>query len=181
MGDLYFKNGNILECEETILCHQCNCVTKKAAGLAKQIFDRWPRSDIYRLSNRMHEVAGSILFSNNMPMFWDNGNGLELISKDGPDICNMFAQIYPGKPRWGIDSKEKRLVYFRSCLDALLDHHFADYSGSGIGGKDENIHNTYAFPYKIGSGLAGGEWDKYLKQIEKFAKRITTHVTIYKI
>jgi hypothetical protein len=180
MGDLYFKEGNILDCEETVLCHQCNCVSKNSAGLAKQIYDKWERANVYKL-DRGNELAGSILFSNNIPSISCNGDDIEIIPTHGPIICNMFAQIYPGRPRWGIDSKENRLKYFRTCLKSLIEYHFADYTGSGIVSGQENINNTYAFPYKIGCSLARGSWDQYLKQIEKFAKKITTHVTIYRL
>ncbi len=70
-------------------------------------------------------------------------------------IINMFAQYYPGSSGRN-DSKTSRLAWFQSCLDEI-----ATYCPS-----DAKI----AMPWKIGCGLAGGNWDKYYALIEKFAR-----------
>ena len=38
--------GNILNAEEDIICHQVNCRGKMGSGLAKQIRDKYP--DVYK-------------------------------------------------------------------------------------------------------------------------------------
>lgn len=152
MSGLYFKEGNILDADEDIICHQCNCKSLQAAGLAKALFEKYPEADIYKLLAPEKRSVSSVFFSD---------------LNDGKLICHMFAQIYPGKPQWGIDSREKRLKYFRNCLDRLI---FSD-SGRDVTG--------YAFPYKVGCGMAGGIWDQYLKEIKKFSKHIKSFVTIY--
>ncbi len=178
MGELIYKKGNILDCDETILCHQCNCVSSKAEGLAKQIFEKWPVSNVYK-ENRS-DRAGTVSFTN--VGYYNSISEILICNPSNTTIiAHLFGQIYPGRPNWGIDSKEKRLEYFRKCLRGIIDFHFYDYSGSGIESGQININNTYAFPYKIGCGLARGSWDHYLKQIEKFAKIINTRVAIYKL
>ena len=43
-----YKNKSILELDpEIYICHQCNCESVQALGLAKAIFDKYPDSDIY--------------------------------------------------------------------------------------------------------------------------------------
>lgn len=66
----------------------------------------------------------------------------------------MFAQYAPGKPRPGPDSTDARTAAFLSCLDhiATIPHIV-----------------SVAFPFQIGSGLAGGDWDNYRGMIDRFA------------
>lgn len=68
----------------------------------------------------------------------------------------MFAQIGPGKGRNPADSAQQRLQYFRSCLQQLE--------------QDLPADARIAFPYKIGCGLAGGNWDLYLVELQQFAR-----------
>ena len=42
------------------------------------------------------------------------------------------------------------------------------------------IYQNFAFPYKIGCGLAGGNWDHYLPMIEDFTVKYQKHVTLVK-
>jgi len=140
-------NKSILESDAKYICHQCNCLTSHSAGLAKSMFDAFPYANIYatreNLSNwKDHrDQPGTINIA---------GNG-----KDKRFIINMFAQIFPGKPKFPYSSTDgwgAREGYFKTCLDkiALLD----------IG--------SIAFPDHIGCSMAGGNWENYLKMIEDF-------------
>lgn len=71
-------------------------------------------------------------------------------------VINMLAQRYPGKPRYQNDTKIDRINWFKQCLKQI--------------GELNNITNV-AFPFRIGCGLAGGDWDHYSKELEKFANR----------
>ena len=71
-----------------------------------------------------------------------------------PDVIVLFAQWDFGKgERYQRtvssykDTPEEREQWFKQCLDEL--------------GKCDYYQN-FAFPYKIGCGLAGGNWDHYL-------------------
>ena len=80
------------------------------------------------------------------------GNG-----KNERFIINAYAQKYPGRPTH-YETKEIRLDWFLECLRriALID----------------NLESV-AFPYGIGCGLAGGNWESYLKLITKFEKFVS--------
>ncbi len=80
-------------------------------------------------------------------------------------IINMNGQYSPGRPR-GSDTAEKRELYFTQCLAEIL--------------KIKDIESI-AFPFTIGCGLAGGNWDHYLKMIEDFAEGSGIICRIYKI
>ena len=125
------------------IAHQTNCISTFALGLAKNIFDIFPWSNIYH--SHTIRIPGKIIVC---------GNG-----KDQRFIVNMMGQKYPGKS----DSKEQKLIWFRQCLNeiSLFTRTFKNVS--------------IAFPYKIGCGMAGGQWSDYLSILELFAN---THPNI---
>lgn len=86
-------------------------------------------------------------------------------------IINMFGQVGMGKPgayfNGGIpDTAADRLLYFTQCLNGL--RHLSPTS--------------IAMPYKIGCGLAGGDWPTYLAALEKFATtNPSIQIVLYKL
>ena len=138
---LQVVTGDLLEADAECIVHQTNCVTHgRAAGLAAAIFHKYPWSDIYATRQEYGE-PGSI--------------SVHAGSLDEHKVINLNGQFFPGQPRFysGFDSEKARLHYFHS---ALLE----------IG--DLNVKSV-AFPYKIGCGLAGGDWTAYHKMIRDFA------------
>ena len=151
-------SGNILDAKEKYIVHSCNCVSQMAGGLAKDIFDRFPYSNIYE--NRVREsIPGTIHIA---------GDGV-----GDRFVVNMFSLFYPGSPRFPDSQKDgyiAREQYFCQCLDELA-----------------NIPNleSVAFPYEISCGLGRGNWSNYLKMITDFADYINTNqgakTVIYKL
>lgn len=141
--------------KEKYLCHQCNCVTNRAAHLSKAVFERYPYADIYAARKDPSE-PGTIEI---------RGNG-----QDKRYVVNMLGQFFPGTPKFPDSTKDGTKVrekYFYKCLLALA--------------KIPDLESV-AFPYKIGCGAAGGNWDHYLGNIENFAKYVSeTQGTIVKI
>ena len=72
-------------------------------------------------------------------------------------VISLLAMKYPGEPKWE-NCKENRFSWFKECLEKL-ENHF----------KDEKV--SIGFPYKIGCGLAGGDWELYNKTLEDFGKK----------
>lgn len=95
-------------------------------------------------------------------------------SKDTPGkikvcgkIINLFGQLYPGRPKYPNDSTQLRQQWFQTCLEEISDI-------DGI--------SSVAFPYKIGCGLAGGNWTNYLNMINDWAhSNPHINVVIYKL
>ena len=79
-------------------------------------------------------------------------------------VINLFGQKYPGKPR-SYETKEQRIEWFKQGLDEIK----------------KLKPNSLAFPYQIGCGLAGGEWDEYYKILKKLENDLGILVVIYKI
>jgi O-acetyl-ADP-ribose deacetylase (regulator of RNase III) len=156
---VHFVKGNLLEAPEQYICHQCNCITDKALGLAKSIFTAFPYADVYTPRGQTEskkDKPGTIQIM---------GNG-----KSQRYVINMFAQYYPGKPKIGItrvDLEGEREHWFAQCLDEI-----------------KHIQNlqSVAFPYQIGCGLAGGNWAWYYHMIEQFAQSVPhVRVAIYQL
>ena len=153
--------GSLLEAKTKYIVHQCNCLTNRAAHLAKSMFDAFPYADIYSCRSRsVHWTE-----SEDRPGTIDiRGNG-----EDQRYIINMFGQVFPGSPKFP-DSKSDgslaRQEYFKKCLEKMLE--IEDLESVG-------------FPYKIGCGAAGGDWSKYEEMIRDFAEEKDVEVTIFKL
>lgn len=146
--------GDLFETDAKYIAHQCNCVTNRPAHLSKKVFERYPYADIYT-GRKEPSKPGSIVI---------RGNG-----KDKRYVINILGQYYPGKvkyPSSKLDGFEARKGYFYQGLRKIQE----------IQGLE-----SIAFPYGIGCGAAGGDWDFYLSLIEKFSKHTEADVHIYKL
>jgi O-acetyl-ADP-ribose deacetylase (regulator of RNase III) len=137
--------GDLLESTAQYIVHQTNCVSSGASGIAKTIFDKWPETNIYkeRSDNNYWHKPGYIFIKRH--------------------VINAMGQFLPGPPgRYSMNSikfnetPDMRQLWFICCLTSI----------SCINGL-----KSVAFPYKIGCGLAGGDWDWYLKAIDDFADK----------
>lgn len=92
-------------------------------------------------------------------------------------VACLFAQYKMGLPnsvyyrnspkidddyKLTLDDKETRLRTFRMCLEKLLAKIIDD---------DLNV-DAIVFPEKIGCNRAGGDWSRYLREIERFANQL---------
>lgn len=147
--------GDLLDAKEQYIVHQCNCITNKAAHLAKSVFDRFPYADIY-VARTVPDQPGHFIV---------RGDG-----KDQRYVIALLGQYYPGSPKYPnskLDGTRAREVYFHHSLLRLARLP-----------KVESI----AFPWKIGCGAAGGNWKNYLGTLTNFAGFIAgkgTRVVIY--
>lgn len=150
-------SGNIFDSKEKYLCHQTNCITKKAAHLSKDIFIKYPYADIYS-KRTIPSIPGSIIIA---------GNG-----NDQRFIINILGQYYPGSPKYldsKLDGTLARQNYFYQCLLKIA--------------KIPDLESI-AFPWKIACGAAGGNWNYYFGVLTNFAKFVETRnvkVFIYKL
>ena len=135
-----------------IIVHQTNCLTTNSKGLAKHIFDLYPHSNVY--SSGCERIPGKIIV---------------MCNEKNPTIVNLFGQHKPGKFN-NYETKVNREEWFNQGLAELL-----------IYLNENNLNNKVIFPYKIGCGLAGGNWDNYYKMICDFNEVYSGEVVIYKI
>jgi hypothetical protein len=88
------------------------------------------------------------------PAAADDGTG----AGAGHSIICAFAQNSPGKPR-GAETKQQRCDWFEKCLKAIPLP------------EDAPI----AVPFKIGCGLAGGDWSSYRAMLEESPRKFTVY------
>lgn len=141
-----YKKGNLLDSGCNIICHQVNCQGVMGSGIAKQIRDRYPniyegyRQNVSSHENK-YELLGSVLIS------WIDKEHL---------VANFFSQ-YNYMPRTIRHTNYDR---FGTCCKYLKDFINTIY-------PDKTKDIRIGFPYKIGCGLAGGDWNIVNKIIEK--------------
>lgn len=149
------KYGDILNCTEQYIVHQCNCETQYSAGLAKKIFTRYPYANVYqsRQDETYYDTPGTII-----------AKGGQVRGTRG--VINLFGQRHKHVANDTDDTYEMRLCWFKAGLAAVAS--IPDIS-------------SVAFP-EIGCGLAGGNWkDDYFPMILEWAhQHPTISVTVYK-
>lgn len=134
-----YVNGNILYLRDCIIVHQVNCLQTAGAGLAKQIRERYPfwYKDYQTRTPRFGGAYAVYSAAQNIY------------------IASMYSQLSYGVHRIQTDYKA-----FESALKELAVM------------RERAVHITgerwpIYFPYKIGCGLAGGDWAIVSKLIEK--------------
>lgn len=139
------------------ICHQVNCLTVRSHGLSRQIALKYPWADIYQKRRPVAKRNLATLETRGVP------GTLRIFSKSGcPAIVCFLSQwdfgrcqnIRQRKISPYVDTKENRETWFRQCLQELAQTPF----------------QTVAFPFKMGCGLAGGDWSFYFGLIKIFAK-----------
>lgn len=154
--------GDILDITDGIICQQVNCMGIMGSGLAKQIKYKYPRV-YYEYSNFLKNKKNKIV-----PM-GENIRGLRVVEEKNKDylgrvqfvavdknlyVVNMFAQYEYGR----LNQVYTEYNHFERCLMNMVV----------TIGCDEKLKDLpIYFPYKIGCGLGGGDWNIIFKLIEK--------------
>ena len=168
------KPKNIIYAREKYIMQQCNCLTITSYGLSKTLAEYFPHGDAYKGRRRMGKRNCAIKQDRVEPGSVSILEGEENL----PQIICLYAQFRPGKttstysyPTDYPDQDTDRVGYFEECLDCLLEYF-----------EDECVN--IAVPYKIGCGLAGGNWESYLKLLNNFHSKLQKKgggLTFYKI
>ena len=138
---MYYKTGNLLEAPVDYICHQVNCQGRMGSGIAKQIRERWPIVYEQYISGFKAIEEESINWEDELDVSEVLLGRLQQIKvNDTQTVINMFAQQY-----YGYDGKRYTSYdAFWACLGGIRD---SIPKGSKIG-----------FPYRIGCGLGGANW-----------------------
>lgn len=149
--------GDLLNSPCDIICHQVNCRGVMGAGLAKKIAEAYPLVlRVYRDKyNKGLARLGELDF---------------IQTPDMRIVCNMYAQ-----DRYGRDRQYTDYEAFKDCLDGIVD--FVRRCESKYNRKIRKI----GFPYNIGCGLAGGDWNIVRELIENRFATEDVEVEIYKL
>ena len=135
------EKSNLLDIPDGIICHQVNCIGVMGGGIALQIRNKWPI--VYE-----RYVSDCIPFKQSPRHLL--GHLQDVIINSNLVVANCFGQVFPG---YG-------LMTDYGAWDILLD-------------KLSDLRNFFSldihFPWMIGCGLAGGDWNvMHNKIMDKF-------------
>jgi len=102
---IHYKDGSLLDASEQYVCHQLNASSTESLGLAKDIFEKYSYSDVYKDRQEPDEL-GSIIIS-----------GEDFQRK----VIGLVAQRYPGKPKYANDTQSLRQKWFKECIDKIYE------------------------------------------------------------
>lgn len=143
--------GDILKSDKKYIVHQTNCTSQTGLGLAKTLFQEFPHANIYKTRQIDNRK--------------DTPGTIIISGNEDRYIINLMGQYIPGQTT-ARETAAMREKWFQEGLDEMLTI------------KDPE---SFAFPYKIGCGLAGGDWNIYKEMIDEFAKKTEASVTIYQL
>ena len=136
--------GDLLDVPVGIICHQVNCRGAFGAGIAAQIAGKWPvvervyRSHLVRCADAGVRPLGTVSYCAVAP---------------GLTVANLYAQL-----SYGNGAREGRCYTDYGALRSCLEKVRLEF------GWDVPMH----VPYRIGCGLAGGDWKAVRPILEEF-------------
>lgn len=144
--------GNIFDCKEDIIVHQTNCQGVMGHGIALQVKERYP--EVFK---------GYYYYCKTNQPEEILGTSLICEADNGKYVANMFGQLNYGE---GLQTDYRK---FRKALTEI--HDFA---------KEQNL--SVAIPYKIGCGLAHGDWNTVFDIIcEVFSDNVPYNIYKYEV
>ena len=141
--------GNLLDSKENFICHQVNCQGAMNSGVAKQIREKWPI--VYCDYQRLFPEIPKLLL----------GAIQEVPISRKQSIINMFAQEYYGYDR---DVRFTSYDAFWNCLNLIKQSVTTD--------------KKIGFPYNIGCGLGGANWNVILAMIDTVLADYTVEIYV---
>lgn len=149
-------NGDMFSGDESYKVHQVNCKGAMGAGIAKTIKEKYP--NVYTKYKRVCDSQ------NNSSDLLGKIQVIKVIEK-GFYIVNLFGQDNYHSASGRCTNYEA----FYTCLEKLREYIY----------KNPDGEKTVAFPYKIASNLAGGDWNVILSMIKSVFENTDIEVTIY--
>lgn len=137
------KVGDLCDSSCDVICHQVNCQGVMGSGIAKEIRERFPT--VYEKFRKSFLEGKNKL--GNIDVVHVLGGHMTVV--------NMYSQN-DYLPR-GI--RHTDYTAFKECINKIKQH-FAD----------SRTKISVGFPYKIGCGLGGGDWNMILYIIENELK-----------
>ena len=137
-----------------VIIHGCNCFHAMGGGIAKQLADKYPQ---------VEEVDRQTTFGDRNKLGSYSLEHALNVNDDVFVILNAYTQY-----KWSSGSDVFEYDAFQKFLNVI-----SPYIQSYNGGGKINI----GFP-QIGAGLAGGDWSRISKMIEKFSEDVASHADV---
>lgn len=146
-----------------VIIQGCNCFHKMRSGLAKQLADRYP---IVEETDRQTEYGDRNKLGTSSQVIVKSPTTNHLFI-----VKNVYTQYYwsHGKDVFEYDAFQRFLNY----TTELIIQSYSPKEGFVIPKK----RVRYGFP-QIGAGLAGGDWSRISKMIEKFSEDVSDYADV---
>ena len=134
------REGDLLASGCEVICHQTNCMGAMGSGIARAIRATYPEA-YYALRARFERGDASV-------------GEVDFVPTIRNGFLRCVVNCYGEKdylPRGAVHTDYEAL---KACFEKIK----AEFAGKNY---------TIGFPYKIGCGLAGGDWDIVSAIIEK--------------
>ena len=146
-------NGDLLDSEAQVIAHQVNCRGVAKSGIAKQIMKKYLMNKTMYAMICKRETPRDLL-----------GTAYCVDNNEGPIVANLFGQDNYGRTEQHTD--------YWALNDAMAQlRKFMDLKGL----------TSVAFPYGIGCGLGGGDWNVVCSMIDKHFKHDDIECYLYKL
>ena len=134
-----FYNGDLLDSNADVIAHQCNARGVMGSGVALAVKTKYP--EVFQSYRKFFEEGKLKL-----------GKVDFAKTSDGKIVANMC-----GQDKYGKDGKQYTdYEALEKCFDKTVRY------------MNENGLKTIAFPYKIGCGTGGGDWNVVFKMIKEY-------------
>ena len=155
---IYWKKGNLLESDCDYICQQVNCQGKMNSGIAKQIREKWPvvYSNYMEKYKILNGVSGALLGDIQIVGLWEDFYATDFHQS----VINMFSQEYYGYNGRRYTSYDA----FWNCLNLIK--------------KSVTTDKKIGFPYNIGCGLGGANWNVILAMIDTVLADYTVEIYV---
>lgn len=159
---IYWKKGNLLESDCDYICQQVNCMGKMNSGIAKQIREKWPivYQNYMAKCNFSHPsgyIRPELLLGDiQIVGLWENFYETDFHQS----VINMFAQQHYGYDKRRYTSYDA----FWNCLNLIKQSVTTD--------------KKIGFPYNIGCGLGGANWNVILTMIDTVLADYTVEIYV---
>ena len=159
---IYWKKGNLLESNCDYICQQVNCMGKMNSGIARQIREKWPvvYQNYMAKCNFSHPggyIRPELLLGDiQIVGLWDDYNE----TKFHQSVINMYSQLnygYDGRRYTSYDA-------FWNCVNLIK--------------QSVPTNKKIGFPYNIGCGLGGANWNVILTMIDTVLADYTVEIYV---
>ena len=150
-----FRNGDFLKAEEQYKVHQVNCRGRMDTGIAKQIKYQFPA--VYQQYHNLFINADEDICKSYLGTIFP-------VVVEGQCIINLFGELECSQD----NVRHTNYEAFYSGLEKLREYLYLMNSKS------------VAFPFKIGSGRGGGDWNVIIAMIISVFKHSNITIIFYK-
>lgn len=152
---IHITHGDLLESDCTIIGHQANCFSTMKSGIAKQIVKRYP-------------IVAEADLQYPLPPKARLGKHSFVRVSDQRFVMNLYGQYFYGHGQVHTEYQ---------ALSSSLGYMMEDV----LRLKQTGFPVKIGLPYKIGCGLAGGDWDRVLDILISTSEHFHEDLYLYKL